>query len=568
MRRLLVAVPVAAVVVGLASAVVAPAPSSYAAAALVVTPGNGVFGLVDVGQTKDITFTVDGADPAATVPGPSTLSGSNADQFLIASDGCDGQTLGLGDSCAVTVTFRPTYQGDLSAALTVPSSAPNGQSYVGLGGQSLWPAAGQYFQLSTTTRLLDTRRGLGANGPVAAGRTVHLPVAGKAGIPATGASAVVLNLTVTGPTSGGYVTAFPSGQQRPTASSINFPRGWTGANLVTVPIGANGAVDLYNCCGSVSLIADMIGWYAKDNSVLAAHGSGLTYHLALPERLLDTRTWGYGKLPSHYRIDLPTSYGSAFNDRMVAVAVNVTALGATGSGYVTAFQYGHNPTRNSTLNVRPGVVTSNLAIVHTVLFGSAPGVTPKISIYNGTSRPLHILVDAVGFYTVDYAVPDGLRYHPVSPTRIVDTRKALGTTTFGPASTHSVTVPGSLAGADTQAVVGNLTVVKPTTHTFMTLWADYPGFGRPPVSTLNPSPGSTVAVATMTELGTTKAFNLYNAAGRTDVAYDVAGTFETFPPTDLPALRGVSVPSQRRPAVAHPSVPVSARPTPIAPATH
>ena len=54
----------------------------------------------------------------------------------------------------------------------------------------------------TPTRLLDTRNGTGATAAAAVRAAANSPctVAGHGGVPATGASAVVLNVTVTGPT--------------------------------------------------------------------------------------------------------------------------------------------------------------------------------------------------------------------------------------------------------------------------------------------------------------------------------------------------------------------------------
>src|SRR5665811_1961762 len=54
------------------------------------------------------------------------------------------------------------------------------------------------FGSLTATRVLDTRTGLGApKAAVAAGGTVHLQVAGMGGVPSSGVSAVMLNVTVT-----------------------------------------------------------------------------------------------------------------------------------------------------------------------------------------------------------------------------------------------------------------------------------------------------------------------------------------------------------------------------------
>ena len=75
------------------------------------------------------------------------------------------------------------------------------------------------------------------------------------------ATAVVLNLTVTNPTVASYVTAWPAGSGLPTASNINFTAGQTIANLVTVRVGAGGAIDLFNLFGRTDLVADVVGYY-------------------------------------------------------------------------------------------------------------------------------------------------------------------------------------------------------------------------------------------------------------------------------------------------------------------
>ncbi len=62
------------------------------------------------------------------------------------------------------------------------------------------PAAGAITAV-TPSRLLDTRAGIGApNSAVRGGTVLPLAVAGRGGVPATGAGSVVLNLTATGGT--------------------------------------------------------------------------------------------------------------------------------------------------------------------------------------------------------------------------------------------------------------------------------------------------------------------------------------------------------------------------------
>ncbi|NMM35133.1 MAG: hypothetical protein HHJ13_14290, partial [Phycicoccus sp.] len=108
-------------------------------------------------------------------------------------------------------------------------------------------------------RVLDTRSGLGApKAKLGAGRTLTLTVPG---LPA-GASAVALHVPVTGPTAASYLSVYPGGTTRPTASSLNFVAAQTIPNMVLVKLGPGGTVTFYNAAGTVNVIADLVGYYA------------------------------------------------------------------------------------------------------------------------------------------------------------------------------------------------------------------------------------------------------------------------------------------------------------------
>ena len=111
-------------------------------------------------------------------------------------------------------------------------------------------------------RLLDTRTDGGASSPV--GQTpLRLPVVNRGGVPGSGVTAVVLNVTATEGNSDTYITVYPSGQDAPTASNLNVVAGQTRANLVIAKVGGDGAVALYNNSGSVHLIADVVGYFTS-----------------------------------------------------------------------------------------------------------------------------------------------------------------------------------------------------------------------------------------------------------------------------------------------------------------
>src|SRR5207249_4400762 len=69
---------------------------------------------------------------------------------------------------------------------------------------------GSGFTSATPVRLLDTRSAVGApKAPVQAGGTLDLQVAGVSAVPPTGVTAVTLNVTVTEPSTSGYLTVYP-----------------------------------------------------------------------------------------------------------------------------------------------------------------------------------------------------------------------------------------------------------------------------------------------------------------------------------------------------------------------
>jgi len=436
------------------------------------------------------------------------------------------------------------------------------------------------YQTVSPDRVLDTREGIGAaKAPLGAGGKIDLTVLGVAGVPSAGVSAVVLNLTVTAGTQPSYLTTWPAGTIRPLASSINFVAGTNRANLVTVPLGTVGAdagkISIYNNVGSVQVVADVMGYYLADDATTAG---GFYMPEVEPTRLLDTRP-APGELAVPLApgesVSVPVDYNSEFlpgydfNSHLRALAVNITAVNPTKKGYLLAYAGGSVLPETSTVNFNPGTTTPNMAIVPVgpcVDCGADTGL-PSITVINKSSGVAHVLVDIFGSYDDGQFVDpetgmlvDALRFKPLTPTRIVDSRPGtqnVGATTFkGAAVNKTITLPPSgVAGDDTIALVTNTTAVQPTLPTHLTLWADwsFPGFPfpRPVVSNLNAVKGQTAANATITELafdnslGVFNNFDIYNNAGNVDVLVDVVGTME-YPPGVVP-LAGLSASAGPKP---------------------
>jgi hypothetical protein len=143
-----------------------------------------------------------------------------------------------------------------------------------------WFPDSAVYTAMNPARILDTRTSLGAPSAVGPGQQVAVQVTGRGGVPTEGVGAVVLNLTGITPTRSTFVTAWPAGIPRPTASSLNLVPGAVRANLVILQVGTGGKVMLYNSFGSTHLAGDVVGWFptGTSTSVRMVPADGTTLH--------------------------------------------------------------------------------------------------------------------------------------------------------------------------------------------------------------------------------------------------------------------------------------------------
>jgi Matrixin len=367
------------------------------------------------------------------------------------------------------------------------------------------PAGATRYVSVAPQRLLDTRRNFGAPGPIRARQFVTLTVAGQAGVPSN-ATAAVLNLTIAGATEPGFVTAYPSGQPLPDASAINVERPHqTIANLVTVSLGAGGAVDLYSW-GNTDLIADVQGYYVPS----ASSGPGRLQPIA-PRRLLDTR--GGAKVPAGGELELDVVGLAGLLADTDSVAIKLTVTDATAPGYWTVYPSG--TTRPDVSNLNVGQVGQTIA--NQVIARLSGG---RLRIYSEVGG--HVLIDLVGAFTGASASPstDGL-FVPIAPNRLLDTRQGYRR----PSARQSFEVPvasrAGLPATGIAAVAVNVTVTDAA-----------PGFGsvwparnfRPNASSINASnAGQTIASHVITPVSTA-GFAMFTYAG-TQYIVDLAGWY-------------------------------------------
>lgn len=135
--------------------------------------------------------------------------------------------------------------------------------------------------------------------------------------------------------------------------------------------------------------------------------TGMVFTAVEPCRLLDTRVPSLrsGRLPAQgqrdflvYDADLALEQGGAeggcdLPDTVRAVAINLTAVGASGRGFVTAWDYGSDRPGTATINLIPGEDVNNQLSVAI----NTDVNQPDLMVYSFAST--HLVADIVGYYT-------------------------------------------------------------------------------------------------------------------------------------------------------------------------
>ena len=248
------------------------------------------------------------------------------------------------------------------------------------------PSGGELRALPPT-RLADTRRPVAADNPYqVVGDHVDVQVAGKAGVPAD-AGSVVFVLTAINRDQGGdgFVTAYPAGQARPNASNVNVRGGAdVRANLVMVPIGADGKVSLYGF-GVGDMLVDVAGWITAPGTALTGKGQ---LSIGTSQRVYDSRLTEPPFSAGETRSVLLANGAPSGS---TAVLQNLTVTGTQGWGFLTAYPSGTTRPDASNLNYT-GAGQTRAALTLTQL--SADRIERVFS-YGST----HVIVDRYGVFS-------------------------------------------------------------------------------------------------------------------------------------------------------------------------
>jgi hypothetical protein len=324
----------------------------------------------------------------------------------------------------------------------------------------------------------------------------------------------VFNLTAAIPGSGDifpftntFVTVWPDGRARPGTSTLNIDNFTEDkANLVTVALGPDRTVDLYNHENEIDLIADLAGYYAP--------GTGGGYHVLTPAtRVFDTRS------------DVGTTQGSlgANTTRTLdltgripagttAVTLNVTATNMSNPTYITVWPDTEPLPTASNINTEGFFDVANLVTV---------AVSPdlKVDFYNHFGST-DVVADLAGYYTPG----SGSAFTAITPQRVLDTRDGTGgpVQALRPGEVRALNLSG-VAPAGATSVLMNLTGADATAQSYVTAWPD--GEQQPVTSNLNVVPWDINANLASVALPSDRSVDLYNNAGDTDLVGDLAGYF-------------------------------------------
>ncbi len=301
-------------------------------------------------------------------------------------------------------------------------------------------------------RLLDTRVGLGGSRRLPAGTEAVVQVAGSRGVPAD-ASAAIVNVTAVTPSGWGYLTVHPCQPIRPETSNINYVAGQVVANTTIAALSPNGQLCVWTSA-EADVLVDVTGWLGP--------GSGSKLSAVGPERVVDTRS-NIGGVRLGAGQTLTVDLAGRVPADATAAAFNLTAVGGSNGGYLTAYPCGQARPNTSVVNHTAVEARPNNVIV---------GLTNRrFCIYSYAASD--VIVDLTGYFA-----PSGaLSYVPTAPQRVLDTREGRIQPPRPANSVLPYAVTGGLpAGVDPDAAFVNVTSVDHPQEGYVTTYdcADLP----------------------------------------------------------------------------------------------
>jgi len=258
--------------------------------------------------------------------------------------------------------------------------------------------AGGYIPVAAE-RVLDTRAA--PAGAIGRGETRVVAIGGMGSVPPQDVQAVVLSITASKSLGWSSLTVWPTGSLRPDATNLETQPGRPRRNLAIVPLGADGAVSVYNDRGHVEVVIDVLGWIAGASE----------FQPVASQRLFDSGPTKAGKpapigpgrtvkVAVAGRAGVPVS-------GVGAVVLNVSSRTSTNVSDVTIWPTDAERPAEPSLVAQPSSRRDNVVVV-------APGADVAVSVHNETGRT-HLSIDVVGWF------PTTSSYRALSPALLLDT---------------------------------------------------------------------------------------------------------------------------------------------------
>jgi hypothetical protein len=395
-------------VVPVAARSVAPAVTSTSAAYTAVTPkrvldtrdGTGGVPVAPVGAGATIDLTVAGANG---VPASATGVVLNVTAVNMTANGFLAVFPTAGSHNTSNLNYMAG-QGPVANLVESPLGTGGAVSFFNSAGSTNVIADLQgYFAPSSgnaggevaisPNRITDTRAGSGkpnAGSTLGAGGTITVQVTGTTGVPATGVSAAVLNLTATDQTAASFFSVFPGATPpSPQVSNLNWVPLQNIANRVIVPVSATGTVTVFNQSGSADAIVDISGYFTT-----SALATGKFFTPLSPVRIADTRSGFFCPATLGAAGTCTLQIGGDFAGvptSATAVILNVTGIAPSAAGFLTVYPSNISNPGTSDVNLRPGVIAVPNLVVATL---SPSG---QATFYNSAGTT-DLAVDIFGFF--------------------------------------------------------------------------------------------------------------------------------------------------------------------------
>lgn len=281
--------------------------------------GSGAVPTGAMAITANLTVTNQSA-PGWVFVGPAITSApeSSTINFPVKDDRANGMTVALSTQGTLDAWFGATTGAKVDIIIDVTgyyTPDTSGDGYVQYGPK----------------RLVDTRYATGLSGRFLSGKPRTVQIAGVQGLPASGITAVVGNITIVHPSERGLLYAGPTASAPPSRSTINFPVNEIRANNFTIKVAPDGTIGVVfmgaDAAGTSDVIVDISGYYVK--------GTGAQFHSLAPYRTLDSRrpVGIAGPIPGLSPKTLTVVGTGGVQSGAIGITANLTVTQQTQLGY-------------------------------------------------------------------------------------------------------------------------------------------------------------------------------------------------------------------------------------------